>query len=182
MVVCFFNIAFDLRFVYMQISESHPLRILLITSGDDSDNFSQSIRNADANTRVAVVNHPVRLLQLLNMQGQRLPHLIFVDLVHPIRNVFENSSIINRCSVINLIPVIVFTTLVPSEKAVESFLSGNALFVRKRQTPELLTENIGNLLKLDWRKYLSEKKPAIPLEPVRDGSGVESKSNLIFES
>ena len=144
----------------MHIPPNHPFRILLISSENQSNTFEQAIKSVSLNTRVAVANDADRLEKLLNMQGTKLPHLIFLDLVDSIEHVYENFSKISRCSILNSIPIVVFTPLAPPEKAVESFSGNQVLFLRKRQTAELLATSIEGLLSLKWRKYLTEKIPA----------------------
>ena len=149
----------------MNIPAHHPFRILLVTSQTHSINFTQCIKNANSNTRVAVADNPNRLEKLLCLQGMRLPHLIFLDLVDPIENVFESFGRISTCSILQSIPIVVFTSLVIPEMAAESFSGSQVLFVRKRQTSEALTESIQKILNLEWRKYLTEKIPAaVPAE------------------
>jgi len=143
----------------MHITASHPFRILLASAESQSNLFANSIKSANPNTRLAIADNPRRLEELLSFHGFRLPHVIFLDLVDPISQVCEKFARIASCSIINSIPVIVFTSLVPPDIAVDAFSTSHVLYVRKRQTTDAMTMCIQGLLNLDWRRYLSEKTP-----------------------
>ena len=148
----------------MFIHENHPFRILLISSLKTSDLFRESIKSANTATRIAIPRDKKSLESLLNKSGRQLPHLIFLDLVDPLEEVSETFTQIARCSILNNISIVIFTSLVPPSFVVETFSGCHTLYVRKLQTEELLTLSIQNILRLDWKKYTTEKVHAEPVQ------------------
>ena len=142
----------------MTISSDVPLRILLVDDDkDDCELFRDSLSQINSNIQLSVSNDGIGLTERLSSPNRQLPHLIFLDLVMPLKGGLECLWEIRRCSILNSIPVIIFTTSVATVDIVDTFAQGANLYVCKPQTFDFLKDTLKKIIHLDWRKYLTDR-------------------------
>jgi CheY-like chemotaxis protein len=109
-----------------------PLNILL--ADDDTDDcifFKEAVEELEVSTLLTVVHEGEQLMQLLTNAGNKLPHVLFLDLNMPRKNGFECLSEIKQDTKLALLPVIIFSTSHEQEVVNQLYLNGANYFIRK---------------------------------------------------
>ena len=143
----------------MTISDTHPLRILLVDDDvDDCVLFKDAVAKTGLHATVDVAHDGVKIMQLFNTRAEFLPHLIFLDLNMPKVSGAECLREIRRASYLNGIPVIIFSTSCNEFDIEETFSGGANLYIQKPAGYEALVATLSKVLVLDWRKYIHERQ------------------------
>lgn len=142
----------------MTTISTHPLRILLVDDDqDDCDLFRDALEESGITTTLDVAHEGSHIMEILTRHESALPHLIFLDMNMPLVSGTECLREIRRASFLNSIPVIIFSTSCTAIDVEETFRSGANLYIQKPSGFQPLVETLKKVMKLDWRKYLSER-------------------------
>jgi CheY-like chemotaxis protein len=141
------------------ISDTHPLRILLVDDDvDDCVLFRDAVAETGLHATVDVAHDGVKIMQLFNTRAEFLPHLIFLDLNMPVVSGNECLREIRRASYLNSIPVIIFSTSCSEFDIEATYSAGANLYIQKPTSYLQLISILKKVLLLDWRKYLAERQ------------------------
>ena len=108
------------------------LNILL--ADDDTDDclfFKDALEGIPISVELTAVHDGEQLMQLLNNQANRLPHILFLDLNMPRKNGFECLAEIKQNKKLNHIPVVIFSTSFEKEVVNKLYENGAKYFIRK---------------------------------------------------
>lgn len=112
--------------------EKEPLHILL-ADDDESDRllFTEAFAELKIKTIVRTVNDGIQLMEWLNMEDNRLPHIIFLDLNMPRKNGLECLKEIKRNEKLKNISIAIYSTSENEKDIEESFRYGANVYITK---------------------------------------------------
>lgn len=112
--------------------EKQPLHILL-ADDDESDRllFREAFSALKINTIVNTVNNGVELMDWLNSENNRLPHLLFLDLNMPRKNGIECLKEIKSNEKLKDISIAIFSTSDNEKDIEETFRQGANVYITK---------------------------------------------------
>lgn len=112
--------------------EKGPLHILL-ADDDESDRllFTEAFAELKIKTIVHTVNDGIQLMEWLNMEDNRLPHLIFLDLNMPRKNGLECLQEIKRNEKLKDISIAIYSTSENEKDIEETFRYGANVYITK---------------------------------------------------
>lgn len=112
--------------------ENEPLHILL-ADDDESDRllFKEAFAELKLDTIVQTVNDGVQLMEWLNRENIRLPHLLFLDLNMPRKNGLECLKEIKRNEKLKAISIAIYSTSDNVKDMDETFLNGANVYITK---------------------------------------------------
>ncbi len=112
--------------------EKEPLHILL-ADDDESDRliFREAFAALKIKTIVSTVNNGVQLMERLNSEDNRLPHLIFLDLNMPRKNGLECLKEIKGNERLKDISIAIYSTSDNEKDIEETFLQGANVYITK---------------------------------------------------
>ncbi len=105
-----------------------PFNILL--ADDDTDDrhlFEKALKKIPIATRLTTVNNGEELMDYLFKNSTNLPEVLFLDLSMPRKTGYECLIEIKENKKLEAIPVIVFTTSIPSDYGAEMQLSNTMM-------------------------------------------------------
>jgi CheY-like chemotaxis protein len=108
------------------------LNILL--ADDDTDDclfFKDALAGMPVSTKFTAVHDGEQLMQLLKLENNELPHILFLDLNMPRKNGFECLTELKQNKDLNNLPVVVFSTSFEKEVVNLLYESGAQYFIRK---------------------------------------------------
>lgn len=108
------------------------LNILL--ADDDKDDclfFKDALEGMPISMQLTAVHDGEQLMQFLNNEANKLPHILFLDLNMPRKNGFECLSEIKQQKKFNDIPVVIFSTSFEKEVVNKLYENGARYFIRK---------------------------------------------------
>jgi CheY-like chemotaxis protein len=108
------------------------LNILL--ADDDTDDclfFKDALEGIPISVELTAVHDGEQLMQFLNNETNRLPHILFLDLNMPRKNGFECLAEIKLNQKLNHIPVVIFSTSFEKEVVNKLYETGAKYFIRK---------------------------------------------------
>lgn len=112
--------------------ENEPLHILL-ADDDESDRllFKEAFAELKLDTIVRTVNDGVQLMEWLNRENIRLPHLLFLDLNMPRKNGLECLKEIKRNEKLKAVSIAIYSTSDNQKDMDETFLNGANVYITK---------------------------------------------------
>lgn len=112
--------------------ENEPLHILL-ADDDESDRllFKEAFAELKLDTIVRTVNDGVQLMEWLNRENIRLPHLLFLDLNMPRKNGLECLKEIKRNEKLKAISIAIYSTSGNEKDMDETFSNGANVYITK---------------------------------------------------
>ncbi|GGD83356.1 response regulator [Planktosalinus lacus] len=112
--------------------EKKPLHILL-ADDDESDRllFMDAFAELKINTIVNTVNDGAQLMEWLNKESNRLPHLIFLDLNMPRKDGMECLKEIKRNEKLKDISIAIYSTSDNEKDIEETFRNGANVYITK---------------------------------------------------
>ena len=112
--------------------DNDPLYILL--AEDDKDDrllFTEAFAELKIKTDVTTVNNGVELMQRLNDENIRLPHLLFLDLNMPRKNGIQCLKEIRKNDKLKEISVAIYSTSSSEKDIDETFRNGANIYITK---------------------------------------------------
>ncbi len=121
--------------------ENNPLHILL-ADDDEADRllFTEAFSELKIKTIVRTVNDGVQLMELLNMENIRLPHLLFLDLNMPGKNGLQCLKEIKDDEKLQDIFVAIYSTSDSEKDMEETFWNGANIYIAKPTDFKVLKE------------------------------------------
>lgn len=112
--------------------ENTPLYILL-ADDDETDRllFKEAFEEVTIKTIVHTVNNGMQLMEYLIKKGNRLPHLLFLDLNMPQKNGIECLKEIKSNRELKEIPIAIYSTSASEKDMKEAFGNGANVYIHK---------------------------------------------------
>lgn len=134
----------------------------IIHADDDEDDrylFKKVLGELDIPVSLTAVSDGNELMQLLNIEGNRHPDLIFLDLNMPLKNGFECLAEIRKNPRLQEIKVIVLSTAYPYQVVNKLYALGASYFIRK---PDKFSEMMEKIrLALTIEKEPNSVRPSL---------------------
>ena len=133
-----------------------PIHILL--ADDDEDDrlfFKEAFEEIKIKTNVRIVNDGVELMNLLNMDGNQLPHILFLDLNMPRKTGLDCLLEIKRMANLKNIAIAIYSTS-SSEKDIEdTFVHGANVYIKKPSDFNTLKKILEQVITINWQYQTS---------------------------
>ena len=112
--------------------KNEPLQILL-ADDDETDRilFKEAFEELKIQTTVHTFDNGVQLMDYLNKNDNRLPHLLFLDLNMPRKSGLECLKEIRRDKKIKDISIAIYSTSNSEKDMEETFLNGANIYIHK---------------------------------------------------
>jgi CheY-like chemotaxis protein len=112
--------------------ELKPLHILL-ADDDEADRllFKDAFAELALKTKVQMVKNGIELMEWLNKDDIRLPHLLFLDLNMPLKNGIECLKEIKSNDRLKNISIAIYSTSDNEKDMDETFLNGANIYITK---------------------------------------------------
>jgi len=112
--------------------KNEPLHILL-ADDDEADRFlfREAFSELEIKTIVHTVNNGMELMEWLNMENTRLPHLLFLDLNMPRKNGLQCLKEIRKNEKLKDISIAIYSTSDNEKDMEEAFLNGANVYITK---------------------------------------------------
>ncbi len=108
------------------------LNILLADDDfDDCNFFKQALEALPLATQLKIVNDGEQLMNYLDDNAEKLPHVLFLDINMPRKNGLECLSEIKSNAKLKDLPVVILSTLNSQEKINSIFRIGGNVYVHK---------------------------------------------------
>jgi len=137
--------------------KEEQLNILL--ADDDKDDctfFIDALESIPISTNITTVHDGEELMELLNTESTKLPHVLFLDLNMPRKNGFECLYQIKQDKKLNKLPVVIFSTSFEQEVVNLLYNNGAQYFIRKPSEFELFRKIIQHTLTLINQEPVSQ--------------------------
>jgi CheY-like chemotaxis protein len=106
----------------------------ILLADDDTDDcafFEEALAALPISTKFTAVHDGEKLMQLLNKEAIKLPHILFLDLNMPRKNGFECLSEIKLNKKLKNLPVVIFSTSYEQQVVNLLYQNGAHYFIRK---------------------------------------------------
>jgi CheY-like chemotaxis protein len=106
---------------------------ILLADDDEADRllFKDAFAELTLKTKVQMVKNGVELMEWLNKDDIRLPHLLFLDLNMPLKNGIECLKEIRSTEKLKNISVAIYSTSDNAKDMEETFLNGANIYITK---------------------------------------------------
>ncbi|MEO7306169.1 MAG: response regulator [Ferruginibacter sp.] len=109
-------------------------QLTILLADDDTDDclfFKDALEGMAISTEFTTVHNGEQLMELLNYETNKLPHVLFLDLNMPRKNGFECLAEIKQNKKLKGIPVVIFSTSYEQEVVNLLYRNGAQYFIRK---------------------------------------------------
>ena len=135
------------------------LNILLADDDiDDCHFFKEALEALPVSTRLTTVNDGEELMIHLADPGNKLPHVLFLDINMPRKNGFECLAEIKQDEKLKDLPVVMFSTSSAQDKINILFKTGADLYIRKPANFAQLVQVIHHALPMAAENIFSNGK------------------------
>jgi CheY-like chemotaxis protein len=131
----------------------------ILLADDDTDDcafFEEALAELPVSTALTAVHDGEKLMQLLNEETCRLPHILFLDLNMPRKNGFECLAEIKQNKKLRDIPVVIFSTSYEQQVINLLYQNGAHYFIRKPSVFSQFKEIILYVLTLIAQEHITQ--------------------------
>ncbi len=133
-----------------------PIRILL--ADDDEDDrlfFKEAFDEIKLNTSVSLVNDGVELMNYLTMDGNQLPHILFLDLNMPLKTGIDCLLEIKQLAHLKDIAIAIYSTSASDIDIEETFVQGANVYIKKPSEFSTLKKILEQVITINWQYQTS---------------------------
>ena len=133
-----------------------PIRILL--ADDDEDDrlfFKEAFDEIKLNTSVSLVNDGVELMNYLTMDGNQLPHILFLDLNMPRKTGIDCLLEIKQLAHLKDIAIAIYSTSASDIDIEETFVQGANVYIKKPSEFSTLKKILEQVITINWQYQTS---------------------------
>jgi len=133
-----------------------PIRILL--ADDDEDDrlfFKEAFDEIKLNTSVSLVNDGVELMNYLTMDGNQLPHILFLDLNMPRKTGIDCLLEIKQLAHLKDIAIVIYSTSASDIDIEETFVQGANVYIKKPSEFSSLKKILEQVITINWQYQTS---------------------------
>ena len=135
------------------MNEEQMFILLAEDDEDDRQFFREAIEKMKFNTRLEMVTDGVFLIEYLQNNPEKRPHLIFLDLNMPRKNGFECIHEIRNVLDLKELPIAIYSTSNASVDMEEAFRLGANIYIRKPSDFEQLQKIITKVVTINWHYH-----------------------------
>jgi CheY-like chemotaxis protein len=132
--------------------------INVLLADDDEDDrlfFKEAFGEIKIKTLVKTVNDGVELMHYLNRNGNKLPHILFLDLNMPRKNGLDCLMEIKRNKSLKDIPVAIYSTSASEEDIEDTFVKGANVYIKKPSDFGTLKKILEEVITINWQYHTS---------------------------
>jgi len=132
--------------------------IHILLADDDEDDrtfFKEAFEEIKLETKVTLVNDGVELMNHLKRNGQKKPHILFLDLNMPRKNGMECLLEIRNSRNLKDIPIAIYSTSSAEEDIEETFVNGANVYIRKPNDFTELKKILEEVITINWQYHTS---------------------------
>jgi len=132
--------------------------IHILLADDDEDDrtfFKEAFEEIKLETKVTLVNDGVELMNHLKRNGQKKPHILFLDLNMPRKNGMECLLEIRNSRNLKDIPIAIYSTSSAEEDIEETFVKGANVYIRKPNDFTELKKILEEVITINWQYHTS---------------------------
>jgi CheY-like chemotaxis protein len=115
-------------------AQRQPYLFSILLADDDPDDcifFKEAVEALQFTTSIIMVNDGEQLMQFLIKNNSPLPDALFLDLNMPRKNGFECLAEIKQTPLLQLLPVVIFSTSLEQDVVNQLYNNGAQYFIRK---------------------------------------------------
>lgn len=134
---------------------SNDQMFILLAEDDEDDRqfFREAIERMNLNTKLAMVNDGVYLIEYLKNNPNNMPHLLFLDLNMPRKDGFECLQDIRNGLGLKDLPIAIYSTSNASMDMEEAFRLGANIYIRKPSNFEMLNKIVTKVVAINWHYH-----------------------------
>ncbi len=133
-----------------------PIHILL--ADDDADDrmiFRDAFEELKMKTYVQTVNDGVELMNYLNTDDAKLPHVLFLDLNMPLKNGLQCLEEIRKSKKLRELSVAIYSTSSSEANIEETFIKGANIYIKKPTEFATLKKVLSEVMAINWQYQTS---------------------------
>jgi len=134
----------------------------ILLADDDTDDclfFEDALAELPVFTKLVAVHDGEKLMQQLNGETGRLPHILFLDLNMPRKNGFECLAEIKLNKKLQDLPVVIFSTSYEQQVVNLLYQNGAHYFIRKPSAFDQFKKIILYVLTLIAQEHITQPAP-----------------------
>jgi len=132
--------------------------INVLLADDDEDDrlfFREAFGEIKIKTNVNIVNDGVELMNHLTQNGNKLPHILFLDLNMPRKTGMDCLLEIKNTDHLKDIPVAIYSTSASDEDIEETFVKGANVYIKKPSDFGTLKKILEEVITINWQYHTS---------------------------
>lgn len=136
--------------------ENGLIKVLL--ADDDEDDrliFKEAFGEIKIKTTIKTVKDGVELMNYLNRNRDKLPHILFLDLNMPRKNGLDCLNEIKRSDNLKDIPVAIYSTSASEEDIEDTFVKGASVYIKKPNDFGTLKKILEEVIAINWQYHTS---------------------------
>jgi len=133
-----------------------PMHILL--ADDDEDDrlfFTEAFEEIKINTVIKTVNDGVELMNHLNQEGNKIPHILFLDLNMPRKNGIDCLLEIKQLPHLQDMAIAIYSTSSSEKDIEETFIQGANVYIKKPSDFNTLKKILEDVITINWQYHTS---------------------------
>lgn len=136
-----------------------PLNHLHIMLADDDEDdrlfFKEAFEEVKIKYSITAFNDGVQLMDYLNVKGNPLPDIIFLDLNMPLKSGMECLKEIRRSERLKHISVAIYSTSSSEQDIEDTFVAGANVYIRKPNDFGQLKKILSDVVHINWQ-YITD--------------------------
>lgn len=133
-----------------------PLHIML--ADDDEDDrlfFKEAFEEVKIDYKLTTFNDGEQLMSYLSVDGNELPHIIFLDLNMPRKSGMECLREIRNTDSLKHISVAIYSTSSAEQDIEETFNTGANVYIKKPNDFNMLKKVLSDVVHINWQ-YIAD--------------------------
>jgi CheY-like chemotaxis protein len=123
---------------------------------EDRELFGEALKGMPGKVKLSTAKDGIELLSMLAQSHNNLPDLIFLDLNMPKKDGHQCLVEIKNDSLLQQIPVIIYSTSARPEQINSTYKDGANLYIAKPDSFNKLKLILENVVSLDWFDYIPQ--------------------------
>jgi CheY-like chemotaxis protein len=133
-----------------------PIHILL--ADDDEDDrlfFTDAFEEIKMNTVIKTFNDGVELMNHLNKEGIKIPHILFLDLNMPRKTGIDCLLEIKQLPHLQDMAIAIYSTSSSEKDIEETFIRGANVYIKKPSDFNTLKKILEDVITINWQYHTS---------------------------
>lgn len=122
---------------------------------DDRDLFVDAVNEAKLKTKVSAVKDGTELMNYLQVEGNALPDVLFLDLNMPCKTGIECLSEIKKMDRLKEVAIVIYSTSSSTQDIEDTFVKGANVYLQKPNDFSKLKKAIQEVLTINWQYQTS---------------------------
>lgn len=132
--------------------------IHILLADDDEDDrliFKEAFEELKIKSIVNTVNDGVELMNYLNKEDTKLPHVLFLDLNMPLKNGLQCLKEIRKSKRLKELSVAIYSTSSSESDIEETFVMGANVYINKPNDFKMLKKILAEVMAINWQYQTS---------------------------